>query len=57
MVILITQRINTIKNSDKIIVINEGKIDGIGSYKELKTSSELLERHYLYLSKRITNIN
>ena len=41
MVILITQRINTIKNSDKIIVINEGKIDGIGSYKELKKTSKV----------------
>ena len=39
MVILITQRVNTIKNSDKIIVINEGKIDGVGTYKELSKSS------------------
>lgn len=41
MVILITQRVNTIKNSDKIIVINEGMIDGIGTYKELVKSSKV----------------
>ena len=43
MVILITQRVNTIKNSDKIIVINEGKIDGIGTYKELSKSSKVFK--------------
>lgn len=43
MVILITQRVNTIKNSDKIIVINEGMIDGIGTYKELSKSSKVFK--------------
>ena len=43
MVILITQRVNTIKNSDRIIVINEGKIEGIGTYKELEKSSDVFK--------------
>lgn len=43
MVILITQRVGTIQNSDKIIVINEGKIDSIGTYKELSKSSEVFK--------------
>ena len=43
MVILITQRVGTIKNSDKIIVINEGEVDGIGTYKELEKSCEVFK--------------
>lgn len=43
MVILITQRVGTIKNLDKIIVINEGKVEGIGTYKELEKSSEVFK--------------
>ena len=43
MVILITQRVGTIQNSDRIIVINEGKIDSIGTYKELQKSSEVFK--------------
>ena len=34
-IIIIAQRIGTIKNADKIIVLDEGKIVGIGSHKEL----------------------
>ena len=43
MVILITQRVGTIQNSDRIIVINEGKIDSIGTYNELQKSSEVFK--------------
>lgn len=35
MVILVTQRVGTIKDSDKIIVIDEGKVESIGTYDEL----------------------
>lgn len=34
-VLIIAQRINTILNADKIIVLNDGKIAGIGTHKEL----------------------
>jgi ATP-binding cassette subfamily B protein len=43
MVILITQKVGTIKNLDKIIVVNEGKVEGIGTYKELSKSSEVFK--------------
>ena len=43
MVILITQRVGTIQNSDRIIVINEGQIDSIGTYKELSKSSNVFK--------------
>lgn len=34
-VIIVAQRISTIMNANKIIVLNEGKIDGIGTHTEL----------------------
>ncbi len=43
MVILITQRVGTIKNSDKIIVIDEGKIESIGKYEELSKTSKVFK--------------
>ena len=43
MVILITQRIGTIEECDKIIVIDEGKIESIGTYKELIKSSKVFK--------------
>ena len=51
MVILITQRVGTIKNSDKIIVINEGQIDAVGTYKELQKSSKVF-REFIDSQKR-----
>lgn len=38
--IVVAQRINTVKNATKILVLNEGKIVGLGTHKELaKTNS------------------
>ena len=34
-VLIIAQRINTILNADQIVVLNEGKIAGIGTHREL----------------------
>ena len=34
-VIIVAQRIGTIKNADKIIVLDEGRIVGIGKHEEL----------------------
>ena len=39
-VIIVAQRINTILNANKIIVLNEGKIVGIGNHKELMKNNE-----------------
>jgi ATP-binding cassette subfamily B protein len=38
---LVTQRIATIKNAEQIIVLDEGKIVGMGSHKELMEDSEV----------------
>ena len=48
MVILITQRVSTIKNCDQIIVIDEGKIDSIGNYDELLKNSEIFKEFSTY---------
>lgn len=39
-VIIVAQRISTILNADQIIVLDEGKIVGIGTHKELMGSCE-----------------
>lgn len=40
-VLIVAQRISTILNADKIIVLDEGKIVGIGSHKELLKKCEV----------------
>lgn len=50
--IIIAQRIGTIKNADKIIVLDEGEIVGMGTHKELlKTCKVYREIAYSQLSK------
>lgn len=43
MVILVTQRVGTIKDADKIIVIDEGKIESIGDYDTLEKTSKVFK--------------
>ena len=40
-VIIVAQRISTVLNADQIIVLDEGKIVGIGSHEELMKSCEI----------------
>lgn len=37
--IIISHRISSIKNADKIIVLNDGKIENIGTHEQLLESS------------------
>ncbi|SEP64699.1 ABC-type multidrug transport system, ATPase and permease component [Lachnospiraceae bacterium RM5] len=42
--IIISQRISSIKHADKILVLDEGKLEGVGTHEELlKTSNEYQE--------------
>ncbi|MDC7286352.1 ABC transporter ATP-binding protein/permease [Blautia schinkii] len=51
-VIIVAQRIGTIKDADRIIVLEEGKIAGTGTHRELmKTSDVYREIAYSQLSK------
>ena len=43
MVILVTQRVGTIKDSDNIIVIDEGKIESMGTYDYLEKNSKVFK--------------
>lgn len=50
--LIVAQRIGTIKEADKIVVLDEGKIVGIGKHKELlKTCEVYKEIAYSQLSK------
>ncbi|MBG9455798.1 multidrug ABC transporter ATP-binding protein [Lysinibacillus sphaericus] len=50
--LIVAQRIGTIKNADKIIVLDEGKIVGMGEHSELlKTCKTYQEIAYSQLSK------
>ena len=42
-VLIVGQRINTIMNADKIIVLNEGKIVGQGTHQELMRNCEVYQ--------------
>ncbi|WP_081832840.1 ABC transporter ATP-binding protein [Oribacterium sp. P6A1] len=40
-VFIISQRVSTVRNSDKIIVLDDGKVSGIGTHDELYASCEV----------------
>ena len=40
-VIIVAQRINTIMNAEKIVVLDEGKVVGIGTHEELMNNNEI----------------
>ena len=39
--LIVAQRIGTIKDADKIIVLDEGKVVGMGTHKELMQNCEI----------------
>ena len=43
-ILIIAHRLSTVKNADKIIILNKGQIEEIGSFKELSDSSNLFRR-------------
>lgn len=43
-ILIVAQRINTIINADKIIVLDEGEIVGVGTHKELLKNSEVYKQ-------------
>ncbi|QAA32964.1 ABC transporter ATP-binding protein [Clostridium manihotivorum] len=44
--IIIAQRISSIQEADKIIVLNDGKIDGMGTHEELLLSNNIYREVY-----------
>ena len=45
--IIIAQRINSIQHADKIIVLDDGKIDDIGTHEELLSRNEIYKEVYV----------
>ncbi|AXJ01700.1 ATP-binding cassette, subfamily B, MsbA [Cyclonatronum proteinivorum] len=43
-IIMIAHRLSTIKNADRVVVLNKGRIERIGTYKELIGESESFKR-------------
>lgn len=44
--IIIAQRIGSVRDADKIIVMDDGKINGIGTHEELMRSNEIYREVY-----------
>lgn len=44
--IIVTQRVSTIKNADKILFLNEGRVLGLGTHKELLATCESYREIY-----------
>ena len=45
-VIIIAQRISSVSDSDKIIVLDDGKINAVGTHEELLKSNEIYTEVY-----------
>ncbi|MBR7061391.1 MAG: ABC transporter ATP-binding protein, partial [Eubacterium sp.] len=45
-VIIIAQRISSVKDADKIIVLDDGKIDSVGNHGELIENCEIYQEIY-----------
>lgn len=44
--IIIAQRISSVQDADRIIVLNDGKVDGIGTHEELLNSNNIYREVY-----------
>ena len=56
-IISIAHRLTTLKNCDKIIVLNQGKIDECGKYDELKYKNGIFSDMYYGKLKWISTIS
>ena len=51
--IIIAQRISSVRDADTIVVMNDGKITGVGTHEELlENNSEYSEIYYSQMDKK-----
>ena len=43
-VILVTHRVSTVRDADRIIILNDGRIEDVGAHDELAERNELYRR-------------
>jgi subfamily B ATP-binding cassette protein MsbA len=43
-IVVVAHRLSTIKNADKIVLLNKGKVDAVGNFNELMEQSETFKR-------------
>lgn len=53
-VLIIAQRISSVAEADEIIVLDDGKIDSVGTYNELMQTSEIYQEIYKTQQKGVT---
>jgi ATP-binding cassette subfamily B multidrug efflux pump len=51
--ITIAQRVSSISNADKIIIIDNGKINAVGTHEELLKSNQIYREVYLSQQKGV----
>ena len=44
--LIIAQRISSVQSADRILVLNEGKVDGFGTHEELLAGNEIYREVY-----------
>ena len=52
-VIIIAQRISSVKDADEIVVLDDGKIDAVGTHDELMKSCEIYQEIYTTQQKGV----
>jgi len=56
-ILIVAQRINTIKDADKIIVLDNGKMVGIGTHEELSKSNKVYKEIVASQTKKEERVN